>query len=91
VSGSKHPPGPDFDPHRAAIRQRGHRVTPYRIGVQSGNWLDNLPCPYAPRSIGERNFLEGVKYGSQFGRALRADLLRWLAKATTHGAPGLHA
>lgn len=56
-------PGPEFDLHRVAIRARGHRVTPYRIGYMVGFNGQDLPNPYRPGSVGASNYREGIKYG----------------------------
>lgn len=56
-------PGPEFDPHRLAVRARGHRVTPYRIGYVVGLNGEDLPNSYTPGSVGASNYREGVKYG----------------------------
>lgn len=62
-------PGPMFDPHRAAIRERGHRVTPYRIGLEVGRRGENLANPYLPGSVAASNYREGLKWTRMMQKA----------------------
>lgn len=62
MSAPKNSPTPDFEPHRAAIRARGHRVNPYRLGVEVGRRGDDLPSPYPSGTRGARMYADGVKW-----------------------------
>jgi hypothetical protein len=85
------PPGPEFDEHRRVIRARwGHRVTPFRLGMVSGEWLDNLSNPYEPGSLGWKCFADGVKLTRAKAMALRQDLLLWLKRAPVPGVRTSH-
>ncbi len=66
---AQHTPGPEFDPHRAAIRAKGHSVNPYRIGMEVGERGEDRPNPYAYGSRGASLFREGVKVGYCLRRA----------------------
>jgi len=65
-------PGPEFDPHREAIRARWHRVTPFRLGYEVGARGEDLPNPYAPGSLGAGCYHQGLKAGRQW-RKRKAD------------------
>jgi hypothetical protein len=73
---------------RTAIRTDGHRVTPYRLGLQAGRLGLARLNPYPAGTHGDRLFRDGVRYAIPEHNILRAQLrleLRtgaWYAKAT---------
>lgn len=55
---------------RAAIRDEGHLVTPYRLGLKVGSRGLDLPCPYVKaRSV--KLYREGVSFGRSWHQPQR--------------------
>lgn len=55
-------PHDPYEPHKAAIRARGHLVNPWRLGGEVGRAGLDLPCPYTtPRSA--KLYRDGLRDG----------------------------
>lgn len=55
--------------YKAALRERGYKPNPWRIGVEAGKAGDDGPNPYThPRSM--KLYAEGLRYGLQLRRGI---------------------
>lgn len=59
------PEGDLYEPYRSTMRMQHGYCGPYRLGIAVGQAGADLPGPYAAGTRGEKNYLEGVRYGRE--------------------------